>query len=203
MRINIKFAVALYIIVFFVTGFLYDIALAQEITPPFDGDLKYPFTKSGSKKCGHWKAGSQDYPYFGAPRNNNTRKHAGIDLYPLRGAGTPVKAIRDGKIIKVAPFYRQHKGEMTYAVLVDHREFVANYTELKKPSLVAGATVKQGETIGVVSGTDQLHFEIYAPGTSDQSRWYGKLPPNLIDPTDIMTKVFRLPLQRFTHTDDN
>ena len=173
-------------------GFLSGIARAQEITPPFDEDLQYPFTKQEAQKCGHWKSGSQDYPYFGAPRNGNTRRHAGIDLYPARGTGTPIKAIRDGKVIKVAPFYTRHNGEMTYAVLVDHGDFVVNYAELKKPSLATGEIVKQKQTISMVSGTNQLHFELYKPGTKNWSSWYGKMPPNLIDPTDTITKVFHI-----------
>ncbi|MBP1735396.1 MAG: hypothetical protein H6Q53_1683 [Deltaproteobacteria bacterium] len=81
---------------------------------------------------------------------------------------------------------------MTYAVLVDHGDFVVNYAELKKLSLATGEIVKQKQTIGVVSGTDQLHFELYAPGTKNWSRWYGKMPPNLVDPTDTITKVFHI-----------
>ncbi len=201
----IKMIVALHVMAFFVIGFLPivgtsglcaqvgDLEEIQETTPPFGGTLKYPFSKDDAKKCGHWKSGSQDYPYFGAPRKGNTRKHAGIDLYPTKGAGTPVKAIRDGKVIRITPFYMLSNGEVTYAVLIDHKEFVANYAELRKPSLVAGAIINQKQTIGVVSGTDQLHFELYAPGTEKSLHWYGKMPRNLLDPTDMMTKVFSAP----------
>ncbi len=162
----------------------------REISPPFDGGVKYPFTKNESEKCGHWKSGSQDYPYFGAPRDGNTRSHAGIDLYPTKGAGTPIKAIRDGRVIRTAPFYKRRNGEITYALLIDHKEFVANYAELRKPTLVAGAIVKQKQTIGFVSGTKQLHFELYKPGTDNWLTWRGNMPQNLIDPTDMMKGVF-------------
>ena len=163
----------------------------RSIVPPFDGSLKYPFTKNESVKCGRWRSGSQDYPYFSAPRDGNTRKHAGVDLYPMKGADTPVKAIFDGKVIKVAPFYTRRNGEVTYAVLVDHDEFVVNYAELRKPSLSPGMIVKQKQVIGVVSGTKQLHFELYKHGTMNWLSWYGrKMPPNLIDPTDMMIRVF-------------
>jgi murein DD-endopeptidase MepM/ murein hydrolase activator NlpD len=162
-----------------------------DVAPPFDGILKYPFTKNDSQQCGHWRAGSQDYPYFGAPRGRNTRSHAGIDLYPIKGAGTPIKAIQDGRVIKIAPFYKRRNREITYALLIEHNGFVANYAELKKPTLVTGAAVKQNQIIGFVSGTKQLHFELYTPGTKDWLFWYGKKPPNLIDPTDMMTRVFR------------
>ena len=98
--------------------------------------------------------------------------------------------IRDGKVIRITPFYISSNGEATYAVLIDHKEFVANYAELRKPSLAAGATVNQKQTIGVVSSTDQLHFELYAPGTGKSLRWHDAMPLNLLDPTDMMIKVF-------------
>ncbi len=162
----------------------------RSIVAPFDGALKYPFTKKEAIQCGHWRAGSQDYPYFGAPRNGNSRRHAGIDLYPVSGSGTPVRAIRDGKVVRIAPFYTRRNGEITYAVLVDHIEFVVNYAELRAPALKAGDIVKQGRTIGIVSGTRQLHFELYLPGTENWESWYGNQPSNLMDPTDIMTGIF-------------
>ena len=34
------------------------------------------------------------------------------------------------------------------------KEFVGNYAELRKPSLMAGAIVRQQQTIGVVSDTE-------------------------------------------------
>lgn len=160
-----------------------NIEQTEEIASPFDGALKYPFTKRDSRRCGRWRSGSQDYPYFGAPRRGNARRHAGIDLYPVTGAGTPIKAIQDGKVIRIAPFYRRRNGEITYALLIDHKEYVANYAELRKPTLVTGAVVKKKQTIGFLSATKQLHFELYTPGTGGWMSWYGKKPPNLIDPT--------------------
>jgi murein DD-endopeptidase MepM/ murein hydrolase activator NlpD len=162
------------------------------MAPPLDGALKYPFTRNDAENCGRWRAGSQNYPYFGAPRDRNRMKHAGIDLYPVKGRGAPVRAMRDGKVIKVAPFYKRRNGRKTYAILIDHGEFAANYAELKRPALTAGATVKRGQIIGFVSGTKQLHFELYAPGTMDWSSWRDEKPPDLIDPTDMMTEVYRL-----------
>lgn len=198
-------ALALQVLILFILGFMPamvnqglcakadNVLQTQDITPPFDGPIKYPFTKNDAIKCGHWRSASQDYPFFGAPRDGNTRKHAGLDLYPQKGAGTSIKAIRDGKVIRVAPFYTRRNGEVTYAVLVDHNDFVANYAELKKSSLSPGAIIKQKQIIGVVSGTNQLHFELYKPGTKNWLFWYGsKIPPNLIDPTDMMIRVFSI-----------
>lgn len=162
-----------------------------ELVAPLEGKPKYPFTKEESINSGKWESGSQDYPYFGAPRGNNTRNHAGVDLYPQGGAGSPVKALADGLIIKISPFYKRANGEVTYGVLVDHDDFVVNYAELEKPGLDVSAVIRQGEIIGRISGTQQLHFELYAKGTTDWAPWRGKKPSNLIDPTEILLKLFK------------
>ena len=160
------------------------------LVAPLDGSPAYPFTRDASVSCGHWEGNSQDYPYFGAPRDGNSRTHAGIDIYPPGGEGAPVKAMKDGTVIKVAPFYTRASGEVTYAVLVDHGNFVANYAELTPPAFSAGAAVKQGQVIGAVSGTRQLHFEKYSAGTREWTRgWYGDRPANLLDPTQMMLEV--------------
>jgi murein DD-endopeptidase MepM/ murein hydrolase activator NlpD len=199
----IRVAVIIYLLSVFASGIMHDtcasglneqtgnIGHALEIAPPFDGALKYPFTQYDSQRCGYWRPGSQDYPYFGAPRDGNTRYHAGIDLYPVKGAGTPVKAMKDGRVIKIAPFYKRRNGEITYAMLIDHKEFVANYAELRKPALMAGTIVKQSQIIGFISGTRQLHLELYKPGTEHWSSWYGNMPLHLIDPTDMMKGIYR------------
>jgi murein DD-endopeptidase MepM/ murein hydrolase activator NlpD len=204
-KISYGFVLTLQILILFILGFMSavineslcaevdNLTQAQDMTPPFDGSIKYPFAKNDAIKCGRWRSASQDYPYFGAPRDGNVRRHAGIDLYPAKGASTPIKAIKDGKVIKVAPFYTRRNGEVTYAVLVDHNDFVANYAELKKPSLSPGAIIKQKQVIGVVSGTSQLHIEFYTPGTKNWLFWFSsKMPPNLIDPTDMMMRIVRL-----------
>jgi len=163
---------------------------AAKLPPPMDGSLKYPFEKESSMRCGHWKSGSQDYPWFGAPRNRNKRSHAGIDIYPAGGPGTRVVAIKSGLVIKIAPFYIRANCEVTYGVLVDHGGFTANYAELRKPDVTVSSRLEKGQVIGRVSGTGQLHFELYAGGTRDWTRgWYGQQPSNLLDPTDMMLKL--------------
>lgn len=165
--------------------------VAPELVPPLDGPPLYPFTKDPSIACGQWPAGSQDYPYFGAARDNNSRIHAGIDVYPPAGEGAPTKAMKDGTVLKVAPFYTRYTGEVTYGVLVDHGDFVANYAELQPPTIKAGDGVKQGDLLGYIGGTRQLHFEKYTPGTTDWiSGWYGKKPVNLLDATGMMLRVY-------------
>lgn len=158
-------------------------------TAPMDGSPIYPFTSNASISCGHWSGGSQDYPYFGAPRNNGNRNHAGIDVYPPGGPGTAVKAIKAGTVVKVAPFYTRASGEVTYGIMIDHGDWVANYAEVH-PSVDVGERVAIGQKVGTVSGTAQLHFEVYAPGTRSWSSWYGEKPANLIDGTDLMLRLY-------------
>lgn len=162
----------------------------SDLTPPFDNAPKYPFTRDASITCGQWGAKSQDYPYFGAPRDRNSRNHAGIDIYPLDGKGAKVNALKNGAILQIAPFYTRATGEITYAVLVDHGDFVVNYAELQKPGLKISEKIRQGQVIGAISGTRQLHLELYAKGTKKWLKWYGKQPSNLIDPTQLMTQLF-------------
>jgi murein DD-endopeptidase MepM/ murein hydrolase activator NlpD len=75
------------------------------------------------------------------------RRHAGIDLYAP--AGTIVRAMADGKVIQVYPFYCE-----TYAIEVDHGNFIARYGEVDKRKsnifVSAGDDVKRGDKIGVV-----------------------------------------------------
>jgi murein DD-endopeptidase MepM/ murein hydrolase activator NlpD len=163
----------------------------RRLCAPVEGLPLYPFTRDGSVACGHWPTGSLDYPYFGAPREG-TRLHAGIDIYPPSGAGAPVRALRAGTVVKTGLFYTRYTGERTFAVLVDHGDFVANYAELWPLDgwVQPGAAVSRGQVIGFVSGTEQLHFEMYAPGTTSWLWWYGPQPSNLIDPTDMILRLY-------------
>ena len=168
-----------------------EVPVVDGLLAPMDGRLKYPFVKEASINCGHWSRKSQDYPYFGAPRNHNKRSHAGIDIYPAGGVGTQVKAIKAGSVVKIAPFYIRHNGEVTYGVLVDHGDFTANYAELDRPDVTVSSRLEKGQVIARVSGTGQLHFELYVSGTTDWTKgWYGKRPDNLLDPTGMMLKLF-------------
>src|SRR5215210_6147262 len=65
---------------------------------------------------------------FGARRRDGNRTHAGLDLYA--SYGDPICAIADGVIVYFGHFY-----EGTYALLVDHGSFVANYGEVDRSSL--------------------------------------------------------------------
>jgi len=128
---------------------------------------------------------------FGAPRDG--RKHAGIDLYGY--AGDPVLAIADGTVVNTQTF---HLG--TDAVLVEHDGLVALYGEVDRGSwndfgVREGSRVRRGQPIarvgcmiGTINNCDShmLHFETYAPGTSNNEQWYGAPPPELRDPTVVL-----------------
>lgn len=159
--------------------------------PPTEGAPIYPFTEAEAIACGKWATEPMDYPYFGAPRESG-RTHAGVDIYPAAGEGAPLRAMKDGTVLKVEIFFVRYTGEQTYAVLIDHGDLVANYAELRPPALRPGDTVSGGELIGYLSGTEQLHFEMYSPGTRSWAPWYGEKPANLIDPTGTMLELYGL-----------
>ena len=105
-------------------------------------------------------------PRFGASRSHGKRKHAGLDFYaPL---GTIVRAMADGVVINVYPFYCK-----TYAIEVNHGTFIARYGEVDphKPNIFvkSGQQVKRGDSLGKVGHlvgikvpSDMLHLELYA-----------------------------------------
>jgi len=158
------------------------------LSAPLEGHPLYPLTADGSIACGHWESGSTDYPYFGAPRNNS-RKHAGVDIYPPAGRGAPVHALKAGTVVKIGEYYTRADGEVTYGVVINHGDFVANYAEIH-PSVSVGQQVGRNQVIGTVGGTVQLHFEQYSAGTTTWVWWYGDKPGNLLDPTALMNQLF-------------
>lgn len=133
---------------------------------------------------------------FGSNRVTG-RKHAGIDLYAP--AGTTVRAMADGKVIAVYPFYCE-----TYAIEVNHGSFIARYGEIDKHKanifVARGSTVKRGEKLGVVGKlvgitvpSNMLHLEMYET-TAAGALTVKENPPyqrrkDLIDPTLSIDKA--------------
>src|SRR6266403_663419 len=100
---------------------------------------------------------------FGSNRNNGRRAHAGCDLYFEKG--TWIYAIADGTVTRGPyPFYCE-----TFALEVDHGEFLARYGEIQKTTTVkegdrvhAGKQIaKVGHLIGIRVPSDMLHLELY------------------------------------------
>ncbi len=128
----------------------------------------------------------------GKPRRN----HAGIDLFAH--PGDAVLAVADGVVTAVQSF---HLG--SWAVFVDHGQVVVMYGEVDRRSwsrlgVAVGSSVKAGQPIAEVAcmardengacTSHMLHVETYAPGTTQNHRWYaGKdAPPALRDPSLLL-----------------
>jgi murein DD-endopeptidase MepM/ murein hydrolase activator NlpD len=128
--------------------------------PDVSGDARgflFPFPRVpaadwvGSPRC------------FASNRNNGLRAHAGCDLYFEKG--TWIYAIGDGVVTRGPyPFYCQ-----TFALEVDHGDFLARYGEIQATTAVkegdrvhAGQQIARvGHLIGIKVPSDMLHFELY------------------------------------------
>jgi len=98
---------------------------------------------------------------YGDPRDNGARLHKGIDIPAPRG--TPVLAVADGTITKVAN--RNNAGKQIWLESGTRRYF---YAHLDSWAVTEGQEVKQGEEIGTVGNTGNarhtsphLHFEVH------------------------------------------
>lgn len=133
---------------------------------------------------------------FNAPRpaaraQNPTRRHVGVDLFAE--PGDAVIAVEDGRIVAFYPFLRAATGEMSYALIVAHHGYVANYGEVRETSLsaralVIGDQVRAGQQIAEISDTRQLHFETYLPGTTRSQSWThgAPRPAQVLNPTRLL-----------------
>lgn len=105
---------------------------------------------------------------FASNRSNGTRAHAGCDLYFEKD--TWVYAIADGTVTRGPyPFYCE-----TFALEVDHGDFLARYGEIQANTPVKqGDRVQAGEQIarvghlvGIQVPSDMLHLELYDKSVS-------------------------------------
>lgn len=132
---------------------------------------------------------------FLANRSNKKRYHVGVDLFCSNGE--EVIACADGEVVAFYKFYLTNAGEQSYALLVDHGDFVINYGEVKADSALrygwqVGTTVTAGQKIARVSTTNMIHFETYRAGTKANARWMqdGSNPPaSLRDPTKFLVDL--------------
>lgn len=136
---------------------------------------------------------------FGARRDSGNRKHAACDLYAQ--VGTPVYAVADGTVQRFSEFF---KG--TYALVVDHGDFIVRYAEIKKDiagGLKVGSKIAKGQKIGFVGRLEGLqvsmvHFEMFAGNESGPLTDTGNPPfmrrADLIDPTKRLNDWAKEPL---------
>lgn len=128
------------------------------------------------------------------PNKPQTRRHVGVDL--TAAEGDTVVAMEDGRIVAFYPFLTRAPevgGEVTWAILIAHKGYVALYGEVRANSLSArrlkiGDTVLAGQPIGVVSGTAQLHTELYVAGIDRNEKWPigAPPPPHMRNPTQFL-----------------
>ena len=100
-----------------------------------------------------------------SPIDNQPRQHTGIDIgIP---AGTPVRASRDGVVIKA-----RYDTVYGIVVMIDHGgQYATLYAHHTSLAVVEGQRVTQGQVIGYAGSTGyvsgpHLHFEIPFQGTS-------------------------------------
>lgn len=105
---------------------------------------------------------------FASNRSNGTRAHAGCDLYFEKGAW--IYAIADGMVTRGPyPFYCE-----TFALEVDHGDFLARYGEIQAITPVkegdrvqAGQQIARvGHLVGIQVPSDMLHLELYDKSAS-------------------------------------
>lgn len=123
--------------------------------PVTNGDCFFPFKQLPNV---NWTSGIRK---FGAGRDDNTRAHAGCDLY--FPTGTTIYAITSGTVtLGPYPFY-----DGTWALEIDHGTFLARYGEVHKNTMVRkGDQVSAGQPIAKVGNllsitNSMLHLELY------------------------------------------
>lgn len=107
---------------------------------------------------------------FGVWRPDTNSYHHGIDIFP--GEGTQIVSATSGTVVKV----EQGEGSYGYAVMIyDGYQYTTVYAHMIAGSILediyVGATVKQGQPIGLVGNTGRstgahLHFEIRDNGVA-------------------------------------
>ena len=97
--------------------------------------------------------------HFGARRSKGKRKHAGCDLYAP--VGTPIFAVADGVVLDFYEFYLE-----SWALEVDHGDFVVRYGEVKKtlPAGVALEVVQDGGESAEVSLRNVIDALVFGAG---------------------------------------
>ncbi len=133
---------------------------------------------------------------FGSSRSKGKRKHAGVDLYALKG--TPIRAMKDGKVIQHYNFYLGTK-----ALEIDHGDMIIRYGEILRvaKSIKTGVPVKRGQIIAYVgelvfkSGKkmSMLHLEAYkgsmmGPLTVRSAQPYQRRA-DLFDPANLLNNA--------------
>ncbi|MFN0181488.1 MAG: peptidoglycan DD-metalloendopeptidase family protein [Gemmatimonadales bacterium] len=128
---------------------------------------------------------------WGAPRDGGRRLHQGVDIFAPRG--TPVIAAANGRVVEV--------GENDLGGLVvwlrDERGYTQYYAHLSSQLVTTGASVAQGDTIGLVGNTGNarttpphLHFGVYRRGEGPiDPFWFFHKPPGSVARLTVDTSL--------------
>jgi peptidoglycan LD-endopeptidase LytH len=136
--------------------------------------------------------------FWGAPRDGGGRKHEGIDIFAARG--TPVIASADGLVTRVN---ENNLGGKVVWMRPSNQNLSLYYAHLDQQLVTAGATVKKGDTLGLMGNTGNaettsphLHFGIYTMGGAvDPLPFVNpaiKNPPNVTISSNRLSKFQRL-----------
>jgi murein DD-endopeptidase MepM/ murein hydrolase activator NlpD len=165
--------------------------------------LKKIPTASKGKDCSGRCVGARRY--IENDFTKGTRCHCGVDLYAAQG--DPIGAIDDGTIVNMYKFYKT-----TWAIFVNHGDYVINYGEvdyksIAKYELKIGGKIGAGNQIAVVGKGDRdsmLHIEMWQPGTKQNMSWAdfpnGSPPAQLLDITNFLRSLAGQPLISPTET---
>lgn len=119
--------------------------------------LSFPTPSNSSKSIGS---------YWGDGRDNNARKHEGVDIFGK--FRSPVLAIADGTITRVN---ENNLGGKVVWLRPKGKDYTLYYAHLDEQIATEGQEVKVGDTVGLMGNTGNarntathLHFGIYASG---------------------------------------
>ncbi len=118
--------------------------------------LSFPTSTNSSKSIGS---------YWGDGRDNNARKHEGVDIFGK--FRSPVLAIAEGTVTRVN---ENNLGGKVVWLRPKGKDYTLYYAHLDEQIASEGQEVKVGDTIGLMGNTGNakntathLHFGIYAP----------------------------------------
>lgn len=151
---------------------------------------------------------------FGVGRDNNTRKHEGVDIFAARG--TPAIAASNGVITRVGT---NNLGGNIVFMRPDEKNYSLYYAHLDAQTVINGQEIHRGDTIGFVGNSGNaittsphLHFGIYtAQGAIDPAPFILKKTTPLLPikgdnnllgtvaKTNKLSKIYTDPLKRSTN----
>ncbi|TCD00765.1 hypothetical protein EZ449_19910 [Pedobacter frigidisoli] len=139
--------------------------------------------------------------YWGDGRDNNIRKHEGIDIFGT--FRSPVLSIAEGTITRVN---ENNLGGKVVWLRPKGKDYTVYYAHLDEQIATEGQVVKIGDTVGLMGNTGNakttpthLHFGIYTAGGAINPLPFidpiSKLPVNIGVPISNLNKTLRTSMQ--------